>query len=247
MTSCCTAAKSNTEKANGIQNRAMHSMTGAMRSTPISALETATGPQCLEDRSSIKVLTQTAKFIRLTDHPMHSWRSKPRKGRLKSSTFIHYSCILEKQQPELLDHMPGPCRNDSSSQQSTRASQVSKEKQPSQILREDPFPCSTLVPTTQRRSGHMSALMDLPLKLPGIEMEGSTSNTEQKKSTFRWRLDHGRYATNFKAKAMTLNTTATEIQANLDKYHKKKIVFFSDALSVLDALQPPPPPPTPPK
>ena len=46
----------------------------------------------------------------------------------------------------------------------------------------------------------------------------------------------GRYATNFRAEAMALNTTATEILANLDKTHKK-VVFFSDALSVLDALQ----------
>ena len=55
----------------------------------------------------------------------------------------------------------------------------------------------------------------------------------------------GRCATNFKAEAMALNTAATEMLSNLDKTHKK-IVFFSDALSVLDALQPPPPPPPPP-
>ena len=44
-----------------------------------------------------------------------------------------------------------------------------------------------------------------------------------------------RYATNSKAEVMALNTAATEILANLDK----KVVFFSDALSVLDALQNP--------
>ena len=48
----------------------------------------------------------------------------------------------------------------------------------------------------------------------------------------------GRYAKNFKAEAMALNTAATEILSNLDKIHKK-VVFFSDALSVLDALQNP--------
>ena len=51
----------------------------------------------------------------------------------------------------------------------------------------------------------------------------------------------GRYATNFRAEDMTLNTAAPEILASLDKTHKR-VVFFSDALSVLDALQPPPPP-----
>ena len=42
----------------------------------------------------------------------------------------------------------------------------------------------------------------------------------------------GRYSTNFKAEAMTMNITATEIIANLDKTHKE-VVFFSDAVSVI--------------
>ena len=46
----------------------------------------------------------------------------------------------------------------------------------------------------------------------------------------------GRYATNFQAEAMALNTAASEILTNRDKTHKKDI-FFSDALSALDALQ----------
>ena len=46
----------------------------------------------------------------------------------------------------------------------------------------------------------------------------------------------GRYTTNFRAEAVALNTAATEILGNLDKTHKK-IAIFSNALSVLDALQ----------
>ena len=48
----------------------------------------------------------------------------------------------------------------------------------------------------------------------------------------------GRYVTYFNVEAMALNTAATKIQDNLDKTHNKA-VFFSDALSVLDALQNP--------
>ena len=81
-----------------------------------------------------------------------------------------------------------PTAKDRSFQLSLHASQVSKEKQPRQTLWEDPLPCNTLVPTTQRRSGHKSTLMDLSLKLPGTEVEGSTSKIEQKKRTSRWRL-----------------------------------------------------------
>ena len=65
--------------------------------------------------------------------------------------------------------------------------------------------------------------MDLPLKLPGMEVEGSTSNIKQKKRTSQLG------DTNFKAEAMALNTAATEILGNLGKIHKK-VVFFSDAL-----------------
>ena len=123
----------------------MHIMTGAMRSTSITTLETATGLQSLANSSNIKVPTRAAKFKRLTDHPMHSWISKSTKGKLKRSSFIHHSRILERQQPEPLDHMPEaiqthvalPCwerQKRRSLQPSLRASQVSKKKQPSQTL-----------------------------------------------------------------------------------------------------------------
>ena len=58
-------------------------MTGAMRNTPISAMETATGLQPLEDSQEIKVLTQAAKFKRLQDHPMYERMNQPTRGRLK--------------------------------------------------------------------------------------------------------------------------------------------------------------------
>ena len=105
MISNCTAAKSNTETTINIQNQAMHMKTGAIRSTPISALENTTDMQSLEDRSKIKVLTLTAKFKKLTDYPIHSRIIKPAKERLKRSSFSHHCWIFELQQPELLDHM----------------------------------------------------------------------------------------------------------------------------------------------
>ena len=49
MTSSSTAPKSNTETTNRIQNQTMRMMTGAVHNTPISALETVTGLQSLED------------------------------------------------------------------------------------------------------------------------------------------------------------------------------------------------------
>ena len=65
--------------------------------------------------------------------------------------------------------------------------------------------------------------MDLPLKLPGMEVEGSTSNYRAEKAHIS--VAAGRYATNFRAEAMALNAAATKTLANLDKTYKK-IVFF---------------------
>ena len=83
MAASSTAAKLNTCKLPRVQHQAMRMMTGAMRSTPISAMETVTGLQPLEDRQEIKVLTQAAKFKRFQDHPMHERTNQPTKGRLK--------------------------------------------------------------------------------------------------------------------------------------------------------------------
>ena len=83
-------------------------MTGAKRSSPISDVETVTGLQPIEDRQEIKLLTQAAKFQRLQGYPMHECMNPPTRGRLKRSNFIQHSRILERKNPELLDHMPKP-------------------------------------------------------------------------------------------------------------------------------------------
>ena len=108
MATGSTAAKSNSSKLSRVQHQAMRLMTGVMWSTPISAMETVTGLQPLEDRQEIKVLTQAAKFKRLQDNLMHERMNQPKKGTLKRSNLIQHSRILERRNSELLDHMPKP-------------------------------------------------------------------------------------------------------------------------------------------
>ena len=62
MAASSIAAKSNSSKLSRMHHQAMRMMTGAMRNTPLSAMETVTGLQPLEDRQEIKILTQAAKF-----------------------------------------------------------------------------------------------------------------------------------------------------------------------------------------
>ena len=108
MAASYTAAKSNSSKLSRVQHQAMRMMTGAMRSTPISAMATVTGLQSLEDRQEMKVLTQAVKFKRLQDHPMHERMNQPTRGRLKRSNFLQHSRILERRNSELLDYMSKP-------------------------------------------------------------------------------------------------------------------------------------------
>ena len=70
MAASCTSADSHFDRLNRVQNQATRLITGGMKSTPIQALEEATGIQPLADRRDIKVLTQSAKFKRMPDHPM---------------------------------------------------------------------------------------------------------------------------------------------------------------------------------
>ena len=105
MAASSTAAKSSSSKLSRVQHQAMRMMTGVMRSTPVSAMETFTGLQPLEDRQEMKVLTQAAKFKRLQDHPMHESANK---GGLKRFNFLQHSRILKRRNSELLDHAPKP-------------------------------------------------------------------------------------------------------------------------------------------
>ena len=65
ITAWATAAKSNFDQINRVQNQAKRLITGAMKSTPIQKMEEITGLQSLEDRRDTKILTQAAKFKRL--------------------------------------------------------------------------------------------------------------------------------------------------------------------------------------
>ena len=91
-----TAAKSNLDNISRVQNQATRIITGAMRSTPIQAMETTTGLESMEDRRDTKVLLQSAKLRRLNGHPMSSRMEEPTKGRLKRESFIHQARKLEE-------------------------------------------------------------------------------------------------------------------------------------------------------
>ena len=106
MASWGTAARTNFQKIERVQNQSLRILTGGMKSTPINYMEAVAGIEPLEDRKMRKTLTQYTKFQHLTSHPMHKLMvSKPKK-RLKRTNFtasalqIHKSLDLPDLKPD---------------------------------------------------------------------------------------------------------------------------------------------------
>ena len=78
-----TAAKTNTKKLSKVQNAGLRIITGAMKTTPIAAMEETTNLQSLEERRKEKSLRQGEKVKRLPSHPLHKKLQEPTKNRLK--------------------------------------------------------------------------------------------------------------------------------------------------------------------
>ena len=102
-TSFGTAAKTNTAKLDKVQNSSMRIITGAMKSTPIIAMETATNLHSLNDRRCEKSIRQAEKMKRIPSHPLKQKLSEPTKNRLKRQSPNH---LLKKNVQDLPDILP---------------------------------------------------------------------------------------------------------------------------------------------
>ena len=242
VTAWGTAAKSNFDKVSKVQNQATRIITGAMKSTPIQELESITGLESLEDRRDTKLLVQAAKFKRLPDHPMYNRLSKPTKGRLKRGSFVHQTRILERRHQDLLDQdpkvIPGHLDKPSWSEDVGPSIQCSipgvgpKDSQNSVARKaltlahiEDKYPSQIWTHIYTDGSAEQAVRnggAGVYIKYPGGSDESISLAT-------------GRYSTNYRAEAIALKTGAAHIENSTKATHN--VVFFSDALSVLQALQ----------
>ena len=101
-TAWTTAAKTNTKRLSKVQNAGMRLITGGMRTTPIAAMEKATGLQPLEERREEKVLRQGEKMKRIPAHPLNRRLQELTKNRLKRKSINHISKSLRNRFPEVL-------------------------------------------------------------------------------------------------------------------------------------------------
>ena len=228
----------NSSKLSRLQHQAMRMMTGAMRSTPISAMETVTGLQPLEDRQEIKILTQAVKFKRLQDHPNHEHMNQPTRGRLRRSNFLQHSRIPERRNSELQDHMPKPI--------------PAVKTIPSWKRGQFPRVCTKVPGVADRGCQPEPERKSLTLEYVNIKYpedqwthdytDGSAAEAARdgeggvlikyNDGIAQITIATGKYSTNFKAEAEALKRAAIEIRNNFPRT-KPNVVIFTDALSVL--------------
>ena len=238
-----TAAKSNFKKTNRVQNQASRIITGALKSTPIHAMNTLTGLDTLENRRDSKILQQSAKFKRLGDHPMNARMKDVGNSRLKRSSFVHQSRKLERQDPDTLqhntkmihthstlpawqreqfpnikDHIPGinPKGTQSELERKAVTLEFIQENYPKEEWTHVYTDGSAEEATRNGGSGIFLTLAD------GRKVHHC--------------MPTGKHSTNYKAEAEALRLAAEIVTNNKDNTNPR-VAFFSDALSVIQALQ----------
>ena len=88
-TAWMSSAKTSQQRLDKVQNQALRLITGAMKSTPIKAMEEVTTIPPLAKRRESKALVQASKYQFLPDHPMKTKLEGLTKNRLKRSSYVH--------------------------------------------------------------------------------------------------------------------------------------------------------------
>ena len=101
-TAWATAARSNTSKLEKIQNSGMRIITGALKTTPISAMLKTTGLAVLETRREEKLLIHAEKLRRVPSHPTHDQLKQQTKNRLKRTSVNHIAKRLRREHSDLI-------------------------------------------------------------------------------------------------------------------------------------------------
>ncbi|PVD26822.1 hypothetical protein C0Q70_11969 [Pomacea canaliculata] len=187
------------------------------------------------------MLVQAAKFKRLPNHPMRNRLAQPTKGKLKRGSFIHQARILERKHRDILEH----------------------DLREIPLCRANPAWNETAFPLIHCSIPGVSKKDSLDAVKKSCTMEYIHNNFPQDQWTHvftdgsaeqavknggagiyirypggredRLSLATGLYSTNFKAEAVAIQTGATHVENSPD--NSNNVVFFTDALSVLQALQ----------
>ena len=236
-----TAAQSHQQTLQKVQNQALRIITGSMRSTPVEKMEATTGIPPLKKRWNCKALLHYAKAESTENHIMHQRTTQPSSGRLKRSSFISDTRMLQRSLQERLPEVevtPPDCGP------------------PPWINKLQDITIHTTVPNLTTKDEH-SDVSKRALTLAMLEdrypqeawirafTDGSATNAV-------WRggagvyitfpdgqrqcqaISTGLHCTNYRAEVEALIHAANTIK---DVAHpNSQVVFLTDAKSVLDAI-----------
>lgn len=236
-----TAAKTHHQTLDKVQNQALRIITGAMKSTPIASMEEITNIPPLSKRRECKAMIQAVKYQCLQDHPMNQRLTKLSSGRLKRSSFTLETRSLHRKHQEQLPKHVKPIdfsmndnlcveKEDNVTIQTTVPLLTAKDEQ-SNIARmtitmsmlEEQYPSESWV----RVYTDGSATNATTKGGAGIYIEYPNGERQSKA------IPTGRHCSNYKAEEEALIHATHVIKEKADN---TRVVFLSDALSVLQAL-----------
>ena len=236
-----TTAPSNFNSIAKVQNQNLRLITGSLRSTPISAMETETGLQSLEERRDNKILTQFSKFTTLSKHPMYLQVDKPIPECLKRNNFLKSAKTLYAKLnlppidrnatlPTYQEYPPWENENNPKIIESipnikVKEAMTTKEMEIITTRHIDlNYPSENWI----RVYTDGSAEEAVSNGGAGVYIEWPNGTTLEKS------FPTGKHSSNYKAEATALEEAADILSS--PKSHKQNVVFLTDAKSVLQKL-----------
>ena len=243
MASWGTAAKTNFQKIERVQNQSLRILTGGMKSTPINYMEAVAGLEPLEDRKMRKTLTQYIKFQHLTSHPMHKLIASKAKKRLKRTNFTASALQIHKRL-DLPDFKPDaplqtsidwpPWSQQSHPEIAKDINGISTKRSMSKSL----LRCVTQDMLKEKYpSDHWIRAFTDGSASEAIRDGGGGIYIEwPDKTSSSISIPTGKHSTNYKAEAEALQEAA-RVLANSEATYNTKVVLLTDARSVLESLE----------
>ena len=237
-----TAAKSNKDRLDKVQNSGLRTILGAMKSTPISELEKTAEVQPLEDRRQEKILIQGEKLKRLQSHPLHQKLQAPTKNRLKRQSLNHQVKAQQRKNTDLLQANPAQWEPLSSTDWSpehlgfetrkTIPGVLSKNDQSDIVLK------ALALEAIHKRypaSRWVHAYTDGSAENATRNGGSGVYILQPKQHPTSLSAPCGELSSNFRAEVTALSLAASHL--NAQKEAPKPTVFLTDSLAALQALE----------
>ena len=241
-TAWATASKTNLQSLDRVQNQALRLITGSMRSTPIQAMEKVAVIQPLAQRRDEKILVQAEKFRCLAQHPMTRRMDQSTSSRLKRRSFLHHSRTLARRHqtpmpsalPLKYADLPQPWNEEHKTFYiSTTVPQVAPGDSQNDVVKRS----LTLAMIAEQypEESWIHAYTDGSATNAVTDGGAGVYIKTPEGHIVKAGIPTGKYCTNYAAeeKALMHAAALTQDLQNDDT----QVVFFTDALSVLEALE----------